>query len=351
MKRNNKISFVLHDCPKSPNGGTKVIYEYAEYLSRKGYTVTIYYNWAFNKYHLPLWVRKVIINCVVNYWPTWFHLDRRIKRRNVYSIDDNNIKDADIVIATDIRTAVPVSRLAAQKGKKCYFIQDYENWDNSDNYVNYTYSLGMTNITVANWLKKIADRYGKKPAICVSNSINTDIFNYKNLVHPLHSIAFHYRSDSYKGCEYAIEAVRKLKEKYLDLEVFVVGREDRPKELPDFCSYKKDASAEEVADINNHSTVFICSSTVEGFGLPGLEAMACGCVLVSTRYDGVLEYAKDEVNALLSPIKDADGLVRNTIRIFEDEKLRNNLSRQALLTAESRTLDKSCLAFEQAINM
>ncbi|WP_178390121.1 glycosyltransferase family 4 protein [Faecalibaculum rodentium] len=344
-----KINFILYDCPKSPNGGTKVIYEYAQYLARKAYDVCIYYNWAYSRYKLPLRIRKAIINAVVNYWPTWFDLDKSIKRKNVYEIKDNEIRDADIVIATDIRTAIPVSGLDNQKGKKFYFIQGYENWDHSDNYVNSTYALGMQNIVVAKWLKEIADRYSNTPAVLISNSINLDVFYPQNIERSLHTVTFHYRSDSFKGCKYAIEAIQSLKLIYEDLGVIVVGREVRPKELPSFFMYKQNASPEEVAKINNLSTVFICSSIVEGFGLPGLEAMACGSVLVSTSYEGVLEYAEDGVNALLSPVKDTESLKNNVIKVFEDEELRNKLQSNGIRTAKQRSIELSCRLFEDTI--
>lgn len=69
----------------------------------------------------------------------------------------------------------------------------------------------------------------------------------------------------------------------------------------------------------------MCSSINEGYGLTGLEAMACGCALCSSEYPGVYEYAKDGYNALLSPIKNSEALANNVSRIFEDDDLRNNL--------------------------
>lgn len=346
MKR---INFILYDFPRTPNGGNKVVYEYAEYLGEQGYDVVIYYRWAYNHFHLPLFVRKLLINIVVQYFPHWFTFNKNVKRKNVYDINDENIREADVIVATDIRTAYPVAGLNKNKGKKFYLIQGFENWDFSDEYVYSTYSLGMTNITVARWLKRIVDKYSKSPAICISNSINTNVFKYENISHNLHTLSFHYREAAYKGCDDAIEVIKKLKNIYPDLHVYVISREDCPDNMPRFVEFIKNASPSDVARIDNLSSVFLCTSVVEGFGLPGLEAMACGSVLVSTNYDGVLEYAVDQENALLSDVHDVDDLVKNIRLVFDNKDLRDRLKENGIKTAKERALKISCEKFEKVI--
>lgn len=346
-----KINFILFDFPRSPNGGNKVVYEYANYLGKKGYDVMIYYRWVYNKLPLPLFIRKIIINFVVKYFPHWFKFDKNVSRCNVYDINNKNIRNADVVIATDIRTAYPTVNLDVSKGKKFYLIQGFENWDYSNEYVYSTYALGMNNITVSKWLKKIVDKYGKKPAICISNSINTNVFKYMNITHELHTLTFHYRSASYKGCDDAIEVIKKLKKIYNDLKVYVVSREDAPINMPSFVEFIQNATPEQVANIDNISTVFLCTSVVEGFGLPGLEAMACGSILVSTKYDGVFEYAIENKNCLLSDVHDVDGLVEKICSVFENSDLRESIQAESLITAKKRSLDISCKKFEEVINM
>ena len=74
----------------------------------------------------------------------------------------------------------------------------------------------------------------------------------------------------------------------------------------------------------------MCTSVKEGFGLPGLEAMACGCALVTTDFDGAKEYAVNNKNALVSPIKDVDAMYQNVIKLFEDENLRFKIAQGGL---------------------
>lgn len=52
------------------------------------------------------------------------------------------------------------------------------------------------------------------------------------------------------------------------------------------------ASEEEVADALGQSAVFLSMNRFEGFGLPPLEAMACGCIVAGFHGWGALEYAR-----------------------------------------------------------
>jgi glycosyltransferase involved in cell wall biosynthesis len=49
-------------------------------------------------------------------------------------------------------------------------------------------------------------------------------------------------------------------------------------------------SWEELRDLYCTHHVFLCTSTAEGWGLTGLEAMACGLLVISPRHTGLAEY-------------------------------------------------------------
>ena len=86
-----------------------------------------------------------------------------------------------------------------------------------------------------------------------------------------------------------------------NLKVYVISHDDLSsfdtKDFTQICP--KDDS--EIADILRQSDIYVFTSLWEGFGLPPLEAMACGCAVVSSDAKGINEYAKDEKNALIYP--------------------------------------------------
>lgn len=126
----------------------------------------------------------------------------------------------------------------------------------------------------------------------------------------------------------------KLKERYPDLQCHIFGLSKRESEWPQWIKYTKNATQEQLVKIYNSVSVFLCSSVEEGFGLCGAESMACGCAFVSTGYSGVYTYAKNEENALISPVKDVDALYKNVCRLFENKELRIRLSQEGRIDIE-----------------
>lgn len=139
-----KITFCLpnHNY-KSPIGGYKMVYEYANRLVERGHSVNIVFctKDSLKKYLLPSSIRHVLSQYIVSKSPKWFALDERVNKVAAQEISDEFIPNADIVIATAAQTALPISRLNQDKGKKAYFIQDYEKWVVTEKDLLMTYQL------------------------------------------------------------------------------------------------------------------------------------------------------------------------------------------------------------------
>ena len=79
--------------------------------------------------------------------------------------------------------------------------------------------------------------------------------------------------------------------------------------------------------------VFVFSSRAEGFGLPALEAMACGLAVVTTDCGGVNAFARPGVNCLMVPPEDPRALADAVARVVRDAALRTRLGAAGILTA------------------
>jgi len=78
------------------------------------------------------------------------------------------------------------------------------------------------------------------------------------------------------------------------------------------------------------ASVFVMSSRWEGFPMALLEAMCCGLAAVSFDCpNGPADLVNDEVNGLLVPPEDVDGLAKSLSRLMADESLRCRLGRAA----------------------
>ena len=80
------------------------------------------------------------------------------------------------------------------------------------------------------------------------------------------------------------------------------------------------------------ATALICPSLIEGFGLPVLEAMACGTPVVCARAGALPEVAGDA--ALYVDPTDVASITEGLQRILEDEPLRRDLAARGLQRAK-----------------
>ena len=123
--------------------------------------------------------------------------------------------------------------------------------------------------------------------------------------------------------------------------VFVISHDD----LSDFdlsnVTLIKPKNDEDIAHYMNISHIFVSTSWWEGFGLPPLEAMACGCAVLLTNAGGVNEYAIPNENCLMYEPKKQEELVEKLNLLIENKQLQNNLSENALYSAENFSWKKS----------
>ncbi len=87
-------------------------------------------------------------------------------------------------------------------------------------------------------------------------------------------------------------------------------------------------SGEELVQLYNLATVFVMPSLYEGFGLPILEAMACGCPVITSKEGSLAEVAGD--SAFYIDAYDMDSIASGIKKVFEDKGLQEELSKKGL---------------------
>jgi len=91
-------------------------------------------------------------------------------------------------------------------------------------------------------------------------------------------------------------------------------------------------SEEDLVILYNLADVFVMPSLYEGFGLPILEAMACGCPVLTSK-EGSLEEVAGEAAYYVNPNSEDD--ITNALELMKkDEKLRTKLSEKGLKQAK-----------------
>lgn len=109
----------------------------------------------------------------------------------------------------------------------------------------------------------------------------------------------------------------------------------------DFIRYLGFVSDSELAYIYNLATIFIYPSLYEGFGLPPLEAMACGTPVIVSSVASLPEVCGDAA-IYIEPTDHID--IKNKILVIaKDEKLREELSQKSKAQAALFSWEKSAI--------
>jgi glycosyltransferase involved in cell wall biosynthesis len=89
---------------------------------------------------------------------------------------------------------------------------------------------------------------------------------------------------------------------------------------------------EDLVMLYNTAEAFVFPSLYEGFGLPVLEAMACGCPVITTKEGSLPEVAGDA--ALYVDAYDVDNIAEGIRNVFSNKRLREELSEKGLEQAK-----------------
>ncbi|MGC9048456.1 MAG: glycosyltransferase, partial [Caldisphaera sp.] len=76
-----------------------------------------------------------------------------------------------------------------------------------------------------------------------------------------------------------------------------------------------------LARLYSSSDIFLFTSRAEGFGLPPLEAMACGTAVISTDSKGTRDYMINGYNALVAKTKNPDEIADLLVQALDNKEL------------------------------
>jgi glycosyltransferase involved in cell wall biosynthesis len=378
-----KITFVLNSI--GLYGGVRVVFEYADRLQKRNHQVQLVYPAVDLDYlktlsflAFGLWVVISIVeylrNVIGGDRSQRFATGSTVKRIPVIyprfaSSLEKLVPDADVIVATAWKTSFFVSRLSSQKGHKFYFIQHYEIWDvwedtecwkeakrinkgkeafglamadvmptkkglrESKEAVDHSYKLPLRKITIAEWLRHlIEDKFGEHIYGVIPNGVNFDIFfkegNRREEAEHI-NVLMPYRPMAWKGFDDGLDAFGQIKTRYPNTHFAVFGRpvnSGEVRKLPEWIEFYDDPSDAQLRELYNETHIFVLPSWIEGFPLPPMEAMACGCALVTTETGGFADYLTNGENAFLVPIQEPDALAQSVCRLIDDANERRRMA-------------------------
>jgi glycosyltransferase involved in cell wall biosynthesis len=129
------------------------------------------------------------------------------------------------------------------------------------------------------------------------------------------------------------EILKRLDEENVEVNLVIVGREGwkwtNPLDSPQYAQLQSkvriimDVTEEELVKFYRHAAVFVYPSYYEGFGLPILEAMACGTPVIASSRSALPEVGGDAA-LYADPHSEGDFLAQ-VVRVLTEEMLRKDL--------------------------
>lgn len=118
--------------------------------------------------------------------------------------------------------------------------------------------------------------------------------------------------------------------------------------LNKYVSFLGKKTREEVADIIRNEDIFVISSDLETFSIPGIEALASGIPIVSTRCMGPEEYISDECGILCN-IGDPNDMARAILECYNKKYNPKKLREIALNFDKEVVIKKTISLYKKAI--
>jgi glycosyltransferase involved in cell wall biosynthesis len=312
---------ILFLCPSEtkPFGGIKQIYRQVDILRKLGYDAFVVHekinfrsNWFINNtstLYVPLLFSSIKKRCFQYYFT--------LLKSSILGLFNNQITKIridDIIVIPEIWVE---NLIFFEKNKTIIYNQNSfytfrKKFILNNQWVYHAYknSVVLTVSEYSNFFLKHA--FPKSVVFKLKNGINVDQFKFSK--HKSKKIAFMSR----KLSEDSTQIMALIRANVIDFEGWKFVEIDN-------------VSESEVAKIFKESIIFLSFNEQEGLGLPPLEAMASGCIVIGYDGGGGKEYfinglnfriENRDVNGFYLKINDVIKKLNNDFRVYDDLRLR-----------------------------
>jgi GT2 family glycosyltransferase/glycosyltransferase involved in cell wall biosynthesis len=308
-----RIVYVTEDT--GVGGGHRDIFEHLNRLAERGHDASLY---------------------TLGDPPEWFPLGVSVRSFAAYDELVCALAEIEAIkVATWWMTAEPVWQASIPRGLPVYFVQDietsyYPDHEHARHAVLDSYRPEFRYMTISSWNRERLVELSLDAEL-IPPGIDLETFRPRpDVIRREDMVLALGRANPLKNLPLTIAAWKKLNAPRPELCLF--GIEPELAQGEDV-RYLESPSDEQVNELFNQATVFVQTSTHEGFALPPLEAMATGAAVVCTDAHGNRDFCLDGVNCLM-PASNPGAVSAALARLLADPELRARLGAAGVRTAQ-----------------
>jgi len=349
-----RVNLVLPSPASTPVGGYKILYQYADALQRRGHVTTVVHGWSTTRVPRRLWVRylgrRVLAGTGLRPVAPWYRFEEGVRVLIAPSLASGGwaFPAAEVTVLTSWLTSALVPE-SVRLGRLAQVVADYEIWmvADADQRVRMASAFcrpGVTRFAASSAVESMlrdarSDYVGRaRPGIDLNLFQQTVPMSDRRLV-----VGFPLRDGPHKGMDVVLAALDEVRCRIPSVEVTCFGAADRC--LPTWVAALGPLSPVELVDWYNRCAVFVLPSLYEGFGLPALEAMACGAAVVCTYNGGVADFAVDGRDAVLVEPGSVLEIVTAVEQLLASEQHRESLAAAGVESSRQHGIDEAADCF------
>ncbi len=257
----------------------------------------------------------------------------------------------ELIVAFGMASSGLLARLGHVPNRKVQYLHGSTPW--CPDLMEQALRLQVPKIIVASYLRDVVASYGGNQVIgVIPNGVDCRQYYSSVPESDRDGVGLIFSWHAAKDPETTLSVIRKLRVRRPDVPIRVFGAHRRPTELKQV-SYRRYPTVPQARGIYSRSLVWAVCSKAEGFSMPVLEAMACGCAVVATDCGGTRDIMADGESGFLVPPQDSERIVDKVMQLLDNrdlrERIRNNSQSAVPQFTWERTISELEIAFRRVL--